>query len=587
MVEDVRAFNDGNHGLETGNLRKVRGIRNTQRIAARDCASGGRQSALKTKPATQTQIQMTIISLILFTAFAAGLTWFITRKDEKSTAEGFFLGGRSLTFPIIAGSLLLTNLSTEQMVGLNGAAFAHGLSVMAWEVVAVVALVLMAIFFLPRFLRTGITTVPQFLELRFDRTTQSIANTIFLMAYTFLLIPLILYTGAIGLISIVDLKGLTGIENETTLLRGTVVLIGVLGMLYSRFGGLRTLAVLDTINGIGLLIGGMLVAYYALNAAGGDEGISAGWTSLKESQPERMTSMGAEGSELPFSTIFTGVALLNLFYWCTNQQIIQRTFGASSLAEGQKGVLLTGALKLLGPLYLVLPGLVAFQLYAGKDISNDQAYGTLVRDLLPGPLTGFFAAVMIGAILSSFNAALNSTSALFSIGLYKHVLNPAGTEKQTVRAAKWFVVIVAIAAMLGAPFLAGQGTIFVYLQKMNAIYAIPIFSVVVVGMLHPRVPAWAASIAMIAGILIISLGYFVPTFDVAMKEAGLHGFHFIGIVFAILVAFLLIVGSVAPRATAWKLETSNDIDLTPWKGAKFASALLILVVIGIYAAFAT
>jgi SSS family solute:Na+ symporter len=122
---------------------------------------------------------MTIISFLLFTALASGLTWFFTRKDEAQSSDGFFLGGRSLTFPIIAGSLLLTNLSTEQMVGLNGSAYAHGLSVMAWEVVAVIALVLMALFFLPRFLRTGITTVPQFLEKRFDSTAQSIANTIF------------------------------------------------------------------------------------------------------------------------------------------------------------------------------------------------------------------------------------------------------------------------------------------------------------------------------------------------------------------------------------------------------------------------
>lgn len=537
-------------------------------------------------PAKTQKPTMTIISFIVFTLFAAGLTWFITRKDEKDSSEGFFLGGRSLTFPIIAGSLLLTNLSTEQMVGLNGSAYANGLSVMAWEVVAVVALVLMAIFFLPKFLRTGITTVPQFLEQRYDRNAQSIANTIFLLAYTFLLIPLILYTGAVGLISMIDLKALTGIEDYNTLLRGTVVLIGVIGMIYSRFGGLRTLAVLDTINGVGLLVGGMLVAYFALNAAGDGSGISAGWQALKEGQPDRMNSMGAPGSEVPFSTLFTGVALLNLFYWCTNQQIIQRTFGASSLAEGQKGVLLTAALKLLGPLYLVLPGLVAFQLYMGKDIPNDQAYGTLVRDLLPEHLTGFFAAVMIGAILSSFNAALNSTSALFSIGLYKHVINPSGTEQQTVRAAKWFVVVVAIAAMIGAPLLIGQDTIFGYLQKMNAIYFIPIFSVVVVGMLHPRVPAWAASVAMLAGILIISLGYFVKPLADAIAAAGIHGFHFIGIVFALLVIFLLIMGKVAPRATAWKIETSNDIDLTPWKGAKIASALLVLVVIGIYAAFA-
>jgi SSS family solute:Na+ symporter len=530
---------------------------------------------------------LTIVSFIFFTVFAGGLTWFLTRKDEKNSSEGFFLGGRTLTFPIIAGSLLLTNLSTEQMVGLNGAAFAHGLSVMAWEVVAVVALVLMAIYFLPKFLKTGITTVPQFLELRYDRTTQSIANTIFLLAYTFILIPIILYSGAVGLISMIDMKSLTGIEDDTTLLRGTVVLVGVLGMLYSRFGGLRTLAVLDTINGVGLLVGGMMVAYFALNAAGGEDGgISAGWQALKEGQPERLSSMGAEGSEVPFSTLFTGVALLNLFYWCTNQQIIQRTFGASSLAEGQKGVLLTGFLKLLGPLYLVLPGLVAWQLYQGQDIKNDMAYGTLVKDLLPSHLTGFFAAVMIGAILSSFNAALNSTSALFSLGLYKHAINPSGTNEQTVRAAKIFVVVVAIAAMIGAPFLAGQTTIFGYLQKMNAIYFIPIFAVVLVGMLHSRVPAKAASIAMLAGIVLIGLGYFVPAFDKAIADAGIHGFHFIGIVFALLVAFLFIMGTVAPRATPWKLETANNIDMTPWKGAKVASALLVIIVIAIYAAFA-
>jgi SSS family solute:Na+ symporter len=296
--------------------------------------------------------------------------------------------------------------------------------------------------------------------------------------------------------------------------------------------------------------------------------------------------MGAEGSDVPFSTIFTGVALLNLFYWCTNQQIIQRTFGASSLAEGQKGVLLTGLLKLLGPLYLVLPGLVAFQIYKDQGVKPDMAYGTLVKDLLPSHLTGFFAAVMIGAILSSFNAALNSTSALFSIGLYKHAINPSGTNEQTVRAAKIFVVTVAIAAMIGAPLLAGQTTIFGYLQKMNAIYFIPIFAVVLVGMLHSRVPAKAASIAMLAGILLIGLGYFVPAFDKAIADAGIHGFHFIGIVFALLVAFLFIMGTVAPRATPWKLETTNNIDMTPWKGAKIASAILVAIVIAIYVIFA-
>lgn len=526
---------------------------------------------------------LTIISFIAFTAFAAGLTWWITRKDRTDSSDGFFLGGRSLTFPIIAGSLLLTNLSTEQMVGLNGAAFKSGLMVMAWEVVAVIALVLMALFFLPKFLRTGITTVPQFLEQRYDMRTQTIANTIFLLAYALILIPLILYTGAVGLINMMDLATLTGIENEKLLLQLTVVFIGVAGILYSRFGGMRTLAVLDTINGIGLLTGGLMIAWFALTAMGDGEGVAAGWTALNEVHPERMDSTGSESSDLPFSTLFTGVALLNLFYWCTNQQIIQRTFGASSLAEGQKGVLLTGALKLLGPLYLVLPGLVAFHLYSAEGIKPDQAYGTLVSRLLPEHLTGFFSAVMVGAILSSFNAALNSTSALFSLGLYKHNINPQGTEEETVKAAKWFVIGIAIAAMIGAPFLAGQETIFGYLQKMNGIYFIPIFAVVLVGMLHSRIPSVAASIAMLAGVAIIAIGYFFP--PVAKAMSGLNEYHFLGIVFALLVIFLLVMGAVAPRPVPWKIETRNTIDMTPWKGAGIASGILVVFVLGIYIGF--
>ena len=540
---------------------------------------------------------MTILSFVAFTLFAAFLTFMITRRDEKGSSDGFFLGGRSLTYPVIAGSLLLTNLSTEQMVGLNGAAFKDGLCVMAWEVVAVIALVLMAMFFLPKFLRTGITTVPQFLENRFDKSTQTLTNMIFLLAYAFLLIPIILYSGAVGLSQMLDLKTLTGItepinflgntvEPDTAILWMTVFMIGIMGSLYSRFGSLKTLAVLDTINGIGLLIGGFMIAWFALNRVGDGEGIVQGWKVLKEANPERLNSIGTPETSVPFSTLFTGVALLNLFYWCTNQQIIQRTFGASSLAEGQKGVLLTGALKLLGPVYLVIPGIIAYHLFAKDGISNDYAYGTLVREVLPKPLTGFFAAVMVGAILSSFNAALNSTSALFSIGLYHHVINPKGSEQQMVKAAKVFVVCIAIAAMFVAPLLAGQDSIFKYLQDMNAIYFIPIFAVVVVGMLNNKVPAKAAFTALIVGLVMIGVKYFVPGVAPAVDKIFVYNFHYLGFVFATLVALMLIWGAVAPMATPWKLETSTPIDMTPWKNAKWASLALIVTVITIYAWFA-
>lgn len=539
----------------------------------------------------------TLLSFFGFTALAAFLTWMITRKDEKVSSDGFFLGGRSLTFPIIAGSLLLTNLSTEQMVGLNGSAFNDGLSVMAWEVIAVIALVIMALFFLPRFLKTGITTVPQFLEMRYDHRTQTIANLIFLIAYALLLIPIILYSGAVGLSQMLDLKGLTGIDQpvelfgkiiqpDTIILWGTVWLIGIMGSIYSRLGGLRSLAVLDTINGVGLLVGGFMITWFALNQVGNNQGALAGWEALNTAVPERMSSIGKEGQSVPFSTLFTGVALLNLFYWCTNQQIIQRTFGASSLSEGQKGVLLTGVLKLLGPIYLVIPGIIAYQLYASQGVKADQAYGKLVFDLLPAPLTGFFAAVMVGAILSSFNAALNSTSALFSIGLYRNIINPKGSESSMVRAAKIFVVSTAIAAMFIAPLLAGQESIFKYLQKMNGIYFIPIFAVVVVGMLHRRVPSIAGTLGLLIGVVIIALGYFLPESVNPLIKSGLHEFHFLGLVFLLLVLMMLAIGTIAPRKTAWELTSGNTIDMTPWKHAKLTGAILIAIVLAIYLFFA-
>ncbi|WDE96116.1 solute:sodium symporter family transporter [Lentisphaera profundi] len=411
----------------------------------------------------------TIISFLVFTGLVGLATWLITRKDDHASSDGYFLGGRSLTFPLIAGSLLLTNLSTEQLVGLNGAAFQHGFHVMVWEVFAVVALVLMALFFLPKFLRSGIATVPQYLEVRFDHKTRMIVDMIFLTAYAVILLPIVLYSGAKGLSNMLDVQALTGINSETGVLWFMVIVIGILGSIYALFGGLRTVAVSDTLNGAGLLIGGFLIAYFGLKAVGDGNGAIAGWNSLIENAPARFNSIGGKKDDVPFSTIFSGVVLLNLFYWCTNQQIIQRTFGASSLAEGQKGVLLTGALKLLGPIYLVIPGMIAFQLYGHLGIGNDDAYGTLVKNVLPAPLTGFFAAVMVGAILSSFNSALNSTCTLFSLGFYKNVLNKDADEKQVVKSGKIFGLIIAITSMIIAPMLAGQDSIFGYLDALRQI----------------------------------------------------------------------------------------------------------------------
>ena len=533
----------------------------------------------------------TIVSFLFFTGLVGALTWWFTRRDDHKSTGGYFLAGRSLTFPLIAGSLLLTNLSTEQMVGLNGAAFKDGLCVMVWEVVCVIALVFMAWFFLPRFLKSGVATVPEYLHIRFDHQTQVITNIIFLVAYVGILLPIILYTGAKGMIGIMNVKAMLGnipeslnMNPETCPLWLIVWMVGIIGSIYALFGGLRTVAVSDTINGVGLLVGGFLITGYALSQLGGDAGISGGINRLAQEQGERFNSVGSKDTSVPFGAIFSGIFLLNLFYWTTNQQIIQRTFGASSLAEGQKGVLLTGALKLLGPLYLVIPGMIAFTMFAGETIKPDDAYGKLVRQVLPTPLAGFFAAVMIGAILSSFNSALNSSCTLFSLGLYKGVINPKADEQQVVRSGKIFGWIVAVAAMCIAPLLANTETIFGYLQKMNGMYFIPIFAVVLIGMLTKRVPAIAAKITLVAGFSIIAIGYFVPPFNTVVDS--MHEFYFLGIVFAWLLVLMLVIGEIAPRETEFEQESVNAVDMKPWKHARWAGISLIAIVISIYAAFA-
>ncbi|MBF8222471.1 solute:sodium symporter family transporter [Halomonas sp. 328] len=527
---------------------------------------------------------LTLVSFLFFTGLVALITWWLTRRDDHDSTRGYFLAGRSLTFPLIAGSLLMTNLSTEQMVGLNGAAFSDGLSVMAWEVIAVLALVALALFFLPRFLRSGIATLPQLLAIRFDNGTQLIANIIFLIAYAVILLPIILYSGAMGLQGMLDLPGLTGIQSTTTLLWLTVWVVGIIGALYALFGGLRTVAVSDTLNGVGLLIGGFLIVYVGLQAVSGGEGVLAGWEILKASDPQKLNSIGGPEQQVPFSTVFTGVLLLHLFYWTTNQQIIQRTFAAKNLAEGQKGVLLTGAFKLLGPLYLVLPGIIAYHLYADQGVRADEAYGHLVFNVLPPYLTGFFAAVMVGAILSSFNSALNSTTTIFSLGIYKGVLKKDASEEQVVKSGKVFGWIMALTTMTIAPLLAGQESLFGYLQKMNAIYFIPLLAVVLVGLLTKRVPAMAAKVALVGGCLLIAAGYFVPPFD---KLPGImHEFHFVAAVFVLLVAVMLLIGKLRPRPTPWVHEDSGEVDLTPWKGAVPSAVVLVVLVILLYGAFA-
>ncbi|NKI26116.1 solute:sodium symporter family transporter [Arenibacter sp. 6A1] len=522
-----------------------------------------------------------ILSFAGFTILVAIIAYLATRKTDENSSDGYFLGGRSLTAGVIAGSLLLTNLSTEQIVGLNGQAYTEGLSVMAWETLAAIAMVVTAIFLLPRYLKGGITTVPQFLEKRYDTATKTITSALFLTGYVVVLLPVILYSGAVAISTMFDVSQLLGVS-DTTALTICVWGIGIIGSIYAVFGGLKAVAVSDSINAIGLLLGGLLIPVFGLLAIG-DGSIFDGLNILVDENPNKFVSIGGPENSVPFSTIFTGMMLVQLFYWGTNQQIIQRALGAKNLKEGQKGLLLASFLKILGPLIVVLPGIIAYHLFKGELEVPDQAYPALVNAVLPEYLVGFFAAVLFGAILSSFNSVLNSSVTLFGIDIYKQHINPEATEKTVVKYGKMFGIILAIAAMMIAPLIAKAGSLFAYLQEVNGIYSIPILTIIVVGYLTKRVPAIAAKIGIISGSLLYIISQFIlqPRFDEYP-----HFLHVMAILFILNIIIMLVIGKIMPRDKDFELEYTKQVSIEPYKYVKQVGIAICLLVIGIYIYFA-
>lgn len=548
-----------------------------------------------------------LISFAGFTILVAVISYYATRTTDESSSDGYFLGGRSLTAGVIAGSLLLTNLSTEQLVGLNGAAFTEGILVMAWETLAAIAMVVTALYLLPRYLKSGLTTIPQFLAERFDVTTKTMTSALFLTGYVVVLLPTILYSGSLAISGMFDIPNLLGVS-DTAALWICIWGIGIIGSIYAVFGGLKAVAVSDSINAIGLLIGGVMIPVFGLMMIG-DGSVFDGIAAMKTDMPEKFDSIGGKAASVPFVTIFTGMMLVQLFYWGTNQQIIQRALGAKDLKEGQKGLLLGSFIKILGPLIVVLPGMIAYYMSQKGMIDvaqSDQAYGQLVKAVLPASLIGFFAAVLFGAILSSFNSVLNSSVTLFGIDIYKQHINPDADEKTTVKYGKYFGICLSIAAMFIAPFLADLESIFDYLQRINGIYSIPILTIIFVGFVTKRVPPIAAKIGLLSGSILYIISEFwirpnklqavemmvdeqniTDTATIALMEANAypHFLHIMAILFVLNVVIMLLIGKMQPMATPYEQQFTKEVDIEPWKHAKIVGGVITVIVIGVYIYF--
>lgn len=254
---------------------------------------------------------LAVVTFIFFTALVAVISWYLTKNENLDSNSGYFLGGRSLSGVVIAGSLLLTNLSTEQLVGMNGNAFMGGLSVIGYEVTSGITLIFMGLYFLPRYLTSGFTTVPQFLEERYDKGTRNIVAILFLISLGIIFLPVVLYSGGVALNSLFNVSAMFGISEQAALVL-TIWGIGIIGGIYAIFGGLKAVAVSDTINGIGLIAGGILIPVLGLKALG-DGNFTQGIEKLIINHPEKLNAIGDATAPVPFSTLFTGIILINTF----------------------------------------------------------------------------------------------------------------------------------------------------------------------------------------------------------------------------------------------------------------------------------
>ena len=533
------------------------------------------------------EITLTLVSCAFFMALVAFISY-RQSKDESNSRDGYFLAGRNLSAVFIAGSLLLTNLSAEQLIGLNGSAYGFNLSSMGWEVTAAFATICMAFVFLPRYLAGAFSTLPEFLNNRFDDDVRRLTVILFMLGYGLVTIPSVLYSGSIAVLQLFDVPSLFNISYSRSLVL-TIVVVGSVGGVYAVFGGLRAVAVSDTLNGIGLLLIGIAVPVLGLSLLG-EGSVVSGLKIISTTNTEKLNAIGSSDDPTPFATLFTGMIFANLFYWCANQYVIQRTLGAKSLAEGQKGVLFSGFFKVLVPIMMMIPGVIAFHLYGGPSSpdglsSIDLAYPRLIRDVLPTYASGFFLAVLLGAVFSSFNSLLNSAATLFCLDVYepwKKARNGGEiTDQQILKVAKTASIVIALFSFFVAPLLqfAPDG-LWQIIRIFTGFYNIPVIAIVIVGLFSKRVPALGPK--LVIGFHVIAYGLLKFVLD---DIVTLHFIHLYAVLFFIEVGIMLLVGHYRPTAHNWTYKRSHEVDMQPWRYGVPCAASLMSCVVGLYLLF--
>jgi solute:Na+ symporter, SSS family len=447
-------------------------------------------------------------------------------KSERNSEKDLFLAGGGLSWMYVAGSITLTNLSTEQLVGMNG----NQMFLVAWwELAGFVGLMMLAFIFVPIYYRNKCTTVTELLEKRYKGgSVRSVISMLFLLGNILIYLPAALYSGSLFL------KSMFGVDWSLIWFAAPMAIIAAI---YTITGGLRAVAVMDTYSGIGVLAIALLIVILALSAINFD---------LSGIPLERVSMVGKQDSPIPFHTLFTGMIFIQIFYWSTNQNITQKAMTAPNVKEAQRGVLAAAAIRIfIIPAIVVIPGVCAYKIFGNL---GDQSYGRIVAHVLPSWLSGAFAAMMAAAVIAHTSAILNSSVALYSVDFHGKFI---GHAKNPWRLAAWASVALTISSIAIVPAFESAKSIINLLQELNGLLSMPILSAFVAGLLFRNVDARAAVVGLLYGVSAYAFHNFIlykpdtlypgETF---YQHMGMPGLHYIDVMVIVLITSVLVALTV-------------------------------------------
>lgn len=538
-----------------------------------------------------------------------GIVWWSARKTQTST--DYFLAGRDVSWFAVGASIFASNIGSEHIVGLAGSGALNGMAQAHWELHAWVVL-LLAWVFVPFYYQSGVFTMPEFLERRFDSRIRWVLSVVSLVAYVFTKVSVTVYAGAIVFRTL--LPDTFGSPDQAFWVGAitTVLLTGI----YTVFGGLRAVVYTEVLQTGLLLLGSAVITYFGLTALGG-------WGELQSAlatDPARFALWRPNTDpSFPWLGVLIASPIIGVWYFCTDQYIVQRTLAARSLADARRGAIWGGALKLWPVFIFLVPGMIGYALHRkgvmpiptgpNGEVLGDQVFPTMVAALLPVGLRGLVVGGLMSALMSSLASLFNSCATLFTVDIYEK-LRPGRPERHLVRVGRVATVIVVAFGLLWIPIMKalaeGGGGLYDYLQNVQGFLAPPIVAVFLLGLFNRRINAHGALWGLVLG---VALGMAKLTAQTLVRSGGLaptgalgafgafNGYYFTGVLFA--VSVLLVVGisyaTAAPRAeqlaglTYWSTTPEQRAERKASVGtadvAGTAAVLVVLVAVYLYFSF--